>query len=304
MEELKDQLQSLKEQNAALQEQLASNTIPKKQASSTPTNSISEHSVAKVSVKLPPFWADRPAVWFAQIEAQFEISGISADSTKYNYVISQLDTKHAAEIEDIITQPPKTEKYDVVKTELIRRLSSTEEQRIRKLLSDEEIGDRKPSQFLRHLRSLAGTIMQDQSILRQLWLRRLPCHIQAIITAQADLPLDKLADLADKILEVTPVPITPAVYAASAASAPIQTSAEMHSITTCLEELTRQVAALTGRGRDFNRSNSSNRSRSRDSRGRNEHQLCWYHRVYKDKAEKCNEPCSWNRQAGNSQGGQ
>lgn len=302
MEELKAQLQSLKEQNAALQEQLASNSTDK-QASPAPTNSTPNHSVAKVSVKLPPFWADRPAVWFAQIEAQFEISGISADSTKYNYVISQLDTKHAAEIEDIITQPPKTEKYDKVKMELIRRLSATEEQRIRKLLSDEEIGDRKPSQFLRHLRSLAGTIMQDQSILRQLWLRRLPGHIQAIITAQAELPLDKLADLADKILEVTPVPMTPAVYAASA---PIQTSAEMHSLTTCLEELTRQVAALTGRGREFNRSNSPNRSRSksRDSRGRNESQLCWYHRVYKNKAVKCDQPCSWDGQAENSQGGQ
>lgn len=303
MEEFENQLRSLKEQNAALKEQLAT-IIDNKQAPSTTSNPAPPTpSVSKVSIKLPPFWADRPAVWFAQIEAQFEISGITADSTKYNYVISQLDTKHAAEIEDIITQPPKTEKYEKVKAELIRRLSSTEEQRIRKLLSDEEIGDRKPSQFLRHLRSLAGTIMQDQSILRQLWLRRLPGHIQAIITAQADLPLDKLADLADKILEVTPIPITPAVYAASA---PTSTPTELHVLTTCLEELTRQVAALTERGRGFSRSNSPNRSRSRsrDSRGQNGSQLCWYHRVYKSKAEKCNKPCNWDEQAGNSQGGQ
>lgn len=302
MEEIEAQVRYLKEQNAVLQAQLTTlnQNLNNPSASVDATIAPQNHSVSKVSVKLPPFWADRPAVWFAQIEAQFEIAGISADTTKYNYVVAQLDTTHAAEIEDIITQPPKSEKYQKIKDELIRRLSSSEEQRIRKLLSDEEIGDRKPTQFLRHLRSLAGSILQDQSILRQLWLRRLPSHIQAIITAQADLPLDKLADLADKILEVTPAPINSNVYADTTAQ---HTSPEILALATRIDELTGIVAAMSRGDRGHNRSSRS-RSVSRNSREQAEPQVCWYHRTYKTKAVKCTKPCSWIDRTENSQGSQ
>ena len=61
----------------------------------------------KVSVKLPPFWPNKPAVWFAQVEAQFDIAGIVADSTKYSYVVGQIDHKYAGEIEDILVHPRK-----------------------------------------------------------------------------------------------------------------------------------------------------------------------------------------------------
>lgn len=84
------------------------------------------------------------------------------DQTKYDYIVAQLDLRIIVEFEDIVTQPPLTQhthkdKYLTLKTELIRRLSSSEEQRLRQLINEEELGDRRPSQFLRHLRSLAGT---------------------------------------------------------------------------------------------------------------------------------------------------
>ncbi|XP_054259480.1 uncharacterized protein LOC128984207 [Macrosteles quadrilineatus] len=159
-------------------------------------------SVSRVVVKLPPFWADRPRLWFAQVDSQFTISGITSDDTRFHYVVSQLETRYAVQVEDIITNPPATNRYAVLCPKLIERLSTSEEECVRQLISDKDIGDRKPSQFLRHLRTLIGPAQLQDNILRALWLR-LPINIQAIITAQNELPLDKLADIADKVIEVS-----------------------------------------------------------------------------------------------------
>ena len=74
----------------------------------------------RVAVRLPPFWPDRPALWFAQAEAQFDLAGITRQRTKFNHVVSQLHQQHAAEVEDIITSPPEHESYDRLKAELVR----------------------------------------------------------------------------------------------------------------------------------------------------------------------------------------
>jgi len=95
------------------------------------SDDISSSVVYTVSVRLPPFWPDRPAVWFAQAEAQFELSAITRQRTKFNYVVSQLNQQQAAEVEDIITSPPDQDPYDRLKAELVRRLSTSREQRVR-----------------------------------------------------------------------------------------------------------------------------------------------------------------------------
>jgi hypothetical protein len=63
--------------------------------------------------------------------------------------------------------------YTTLKTELAKRLCPSRHQRTRQLFTLEEMGDRKPSQFLR---SLAPDI--PDNYLRILWTRRLPTNIQ------------------------------------------------------------------------------------------------------------------------------
>ena len=58
--------------------------------------------VHKVSVKIPPFWVNRPEIWFYQVEAQFKISGIVSEETKFNYLVSQLEPKYVENIWDIV----------------------------------------------------------------------------------------------------------------------------------------------------------------------------------------------------------
>jgi hypothetical protein len=60
-----------------------------------------------VAVRLPPFWALRPALSFAEAEAEFTLAGISSEKTKFRYVISQMDHRYATEVYDIMTSAPE-----------------------------------------------------------------------------------------------------------------------------------------------------------------------------------------------------
>jgi hypothetical protein len=252
---------------------------------------VETHSpqVYRVAVRRPPFWPDRPAIWFAQAEAQFELAAITQQRTKFNYVVSQLNQQQAAEVEDIIISPPEHEPYDRLKAELVRRLSTSREQRVRQLLSHEEMGDRKPSQFLRHLKGLAPDVPDE--FLRTIWASRLPQHVQAILAGQTEVSLDAASHLADKICEVTLQPATASI----SPTAPDHSAGLLERI----EELSRQVASLRASGthcrsqsRDRRHSQSRDPSRSTANYTPTTHGICWYHQRFGDEARKCTPPCS------------
>ena len=232
--------------------------------------------VSRVSVKVPLFWPKEPALWFAQIEAQFSLNNITQDSTKYHYVVANLDANNASEVKDVITNPPEQGKYERIKSELIARSSISAEQRIRRLLEGEKLGGRKPSQFLRHLRNLGGTAVND-TLLRTLWLSRLPVNAQAILTTQSEASLDNAAVLADKICEV----VRPQVAAVNQLS----TNEDLRQE---IEALRQQVSKLVNAGDSRGRSRSQSRSRSRQEG------VCWYHNRFGDNANKCTPPCKFS----------
>ncbi|XP_076761783.1 uncharacterized protein LOC143429850 [Xylocopa sonorina] len=119
--------------------------------------------------------------------------------------MSQLEPKYAIEVQDIFSNPLETQKYETLKAEQVLRLSFL--QRIRRLLKQEEIGDRTPAQFLCHMRDLAGTTVSDE-FLRPFWSVRHPAMARAFVTAQTDLLLNKLARTADQILDGTTQQVT------------------------------------------------------------------------------------------------
>ncbi|XP_070155805.1 uncharacterized protein [Polyergus mexicanus] len=64
-------------------------------------------SSTSLPIKIPPFWNDEPELWFAQLEGQFILSGITQETTEYSYVLSQLDSRQIREVKDIIIHPPE-----------------------------------------------------------------------------------------------------------------------------------------------------------------------------------------------------
>ncbi|KAJ8737944.1 hypothetical protein PYW08_000539 [Mythimna loreyi] len=76
---------------------------------------------------------------------------------------------------DSVTESPRVrdDRYEKLKTELVRRLSASQERKVKQLLMHEELGDRKTSQFLRNLQGLAGPAVPEDFV-RTIWSSRLP----------------------------------------------------------------------------------------------------------------------------------
>nr|XP_037867766.1 uncharacterized protein LOC119628666 [Bombyx mori] len=263
--------------------------------------------IYRVGVRIPPFCSEDPEMWFSQIEMQFKLSGISVDDTKFTYVSANLEPQYAKEVRDIITKPPASNKYEKLKTELIKRLSISQEKRVRQLLMHEELGDRKPSQFLRHLTSLAGSDVPSDFIIT-IWTSRLPVNVQTAVATIKGSPMEKLSDLADVVYEMAPA-VPQVASASSQAQGNEQVNPTLSEMAQQINSLTQQISLLSkqvaGRSRSRNRSrrrwNGRSQSRSKPRQPPADHPYCFYHFTYGTKANKCKQPCSFASE--NSWGG-
>ncbi|KAJ8915870.1 hypothetical protein NQ315_015481 [Exocentrus adspersus] len=168
-------------------------------------NTPQQPSLHRVAVRVPPFWPEDREIWFAQIENQFVVAGVVIEDTKCSYVAGNIEARYAKEVRDIPMRPPQLGKYQTLKSELIKRLSSSQEEKTCRLLAHEVMGDSKSSQFLRHLQGLEECVVPD-SFIRFLYLGRLPAIMQAILATQAKADLATVAELADTVEETTTKP--------------------------------------------------------------------------------------------------
>ncbi len=252
-------------------------------------------TVAAVSIKIPPFWPADPEVWFAQVEAQFATRAITAQKTQFDYVVSSLSPEFAAEVRDLIITPPADNPYATLKAELFKRTAASAQRKLQQLISGEELGDRKPTQLLRRMQQLLGDHLgagaDANAFLRELFLQRLPPNVRMVLaSADAATDLSRLADMADKIVEVATPPV--------AAISTTDRSAEAKALT---EEVARLAVLVASLARDRPRrpryNNGSRGSRTTSPTPQENQQptqpLCWYPRKFGDAANKCQPPCSW-----------
>lgn len=244
--------------------------------------------ISAAALKLPPFWPTDPELWFTQIEAQFETQHVTTDQTRYAYLVGALTPESAAVVRDKLLAPPASDKYSSLKTALIDRMTSSQQARIRQLLTAEELDDRKPTQLLRRMRQLVGsnTSLVPESLLKQIFIPRLPTHVQVILTANESLSLDAAAEMADKVMDV----IGPQIHAVTATD----------DVSELKKELNEIKHLLRGRPQDKRSPNQRSRSRTPSARPPARDGVCWYHNRYGDKAQKCRDPCTFKQ--GNASG--
>ncbi|XP_011407593.1 PREDICTED: uncharacterized protein LOC100640009 [Amphimedon queenslandica] len=185
---------------------------------------VSDLTLVTVSLKLPTLWPADPELWFAQVNAQF----------------STFDPQYAAEVRDLILKPPDADPYDRLKVELNKRTTSSEQRRLQLLFNAEDLGDRTRFQLLRHMQQLLGGKVAtfDQSLLRQLFLQRLPPNVRMVLaSSKDDEDLESLAFLADKVVEVA----SPAVNAVQTT----ELSTEVEQVHSDIATLKKLVTSLT-----------------------------------------------------------
>ncbi|XP_023220291.1 uncharacterized protein LOC111622178, partial [Centruroides sculpturatus] len=240
--------------------------------------------VARVSVKIPPFWRKNVRVWFTQVESQFAVSNITTEVTKYHHVLGSLDCEIAELVADLISQPLTSTPYTDLKTRLIDEFEESESRKAKKLLLEIELGDKRPSALLREMRALAGTQVTDE-FLRTLFLQRLPNNVRSVLVTKQD-SLHTLAAMADKIMEIT----SPNSDICSTSGATAHQTDRLSRLEKAVSELAISIHEL--RARSPSRSERRRRSPSPNVPGYN---VCWYHFKFKANARKCTPPCSFKR---------
>lgn len=241
-------------------------------------------AAAAVAVKLPEFWKSDPAMWFAQAEAQFALAGVTQDVTKFHHIVAKIDQSVICHVTDLVKNPPATDKYDAIKTRLISRFELTPQSRLERLLNSCDLGDLRPTHLLAKMQELSAGLNVDDSLLKMLFLQRLPPNIRAVLSIH-DGTLSKIAEMGDKMIDLTP----------QTAAAVDARATNLSSQDPCSQEsLANQIAALTAEIRRLKtqpqRSRTRSTSRSRRAAGS---AVCWYHRKYGDDAEQCRGPCNY-----------
>ncbi|XP_076239917.1 uncharacterized protein LOC143182645 [Calliopsis andreniformis] len=231
--------------------------------------------VNRVGIRVPPFWPEQPVVWFHQIEAQFALNRATADTTKFYYVMSQLEPKYALEVQDIFTDPPETEKYETLKRELVQRLSTSQGKRIRQLLEQEDVrSDRRSDAFpISSAHEESGRADSVRLFLTNAMVKPVTCD---------DTRYCHRANGSS---------------AGKAQVASVSTDTVTDVLLKRLESLELKIAELS-RSRSTNRPASNFRRRSRSRSAKRgvppaNKQHCWYHRVFGAKSTKCRSPCSY-----------
>ena len=158
--------------------------------------------------------------------------------------------------------------------------------------------DPKPSEFFRSLALLAGGNI-DHSLLKKLWMRKLPKALSIAVTSSSFSNVDDCIQLADKIWEVTNATEVCSLGHHTTKSLILENSIEkLVSVQTKLCEQFQNMSlefceikkSLNDRvSRDITRSNSRSFISKSRSKSKSENWLCRYHYRYGVNARRCED---------------
>ena len=146
-----------------------------------------------VTIKAPAFIETAAESWFAILEAQFHLRGITSEETRFWHTLAALPP-------ELITKLPTEETTSKIFTSLKAAVLSihedTKPELFEKLISTTKLTG-KPSLFLNELMQTARMIGVGEDLVRHKFLQALNPSISTALAAQKDLTLVQLGKLAD-----------------------------------------------------------------------------------------------------------
>lgn len=176
-------------------------------------NSSENNSITPESVNTKPrnfqlrvFEEADVELWFQLTEITFQAHNIQEEYIKYAALTQALTPAVCSEMRTNLMSPDPVNPYTKLKEEILNRLTISAEKKIKQLLGKQEMGDRTPTSFLRHLRSLsAGGVPSEteEQIIKSVFLNNLPSKTKLMLkTIEPLMDVDKLALTADSVIEL------------------------------------------------------------------------------------------------------
>ena len=152
---------------------------------------------------IPAFSYENPNTWFSMLEASWLCRTELTDVTKFATVVANIPVSLGVQISDVIANPPDSEKYETVKTAILKTLTKTREQYIQEI-DAMTLAGRCPSELWKQLcraNIQAGT-PYPSDVLRYRFTRLLPEEILVhLACAPKGMSDDDYAQMADRVAE-------------------------------------------------------------------------------------------------------
>eukprot|EP00094_Tigriopus_californicus_P008803 TCALIF_08484-PA protein Name:"Protein of unknown function" AED:0.24 eAED:0.29 QI:0/-1/0/1/-1/1/1/0/295 len=264
-------------------------------------NGYSQAATNAVSARLPRFLDFNPELWFAQCEAVFELSRITAERTKFNHCVSCLEPEVLRKVQAVIRAPDPDAPYSSFKEALLRATTKSLPQRVQEVM-DLRLGDRRPSDLLHLMEESWPEGEADGSpVFRQLFLQKLPPSLQPALASCVE-SLTDLALLADtQVATLRNLGLQSGQAANSALTGVVAPALDAGPETFFEGSSLAQDVLATGQQKQWR--GRQQRFQPRRSPSHRAGELCWYHARYAGRAKKCNGMgCSWSRGAENGEG--
>ncbi|XP_050063084.1 uncharacterized protein LOC126552429 [Aphis gossypii] len=233
--------------------------------------------------RLPTFWSQSPTYWFNHAEAMFAAQRITSNALKVHYVVGALDQTIIRIVGDLLGTSAS---YEAIRTRLIEAFATPNSAKYRDLVRPGGLGDRRPSQLLRDMRSDVPPGIGEEA-LKEFWLQRLPSSVRVALVS-LDASLDTLVSRADLIMDAS----NPLDVDAVSRNQSADLAETVAALAKQMQTLTQLVSSSLGPQRQRQRSPART---SQPPPSRN----CYYHETYGTDARKCRPPCNFRPQNNN-----
>jgi hypothetical protein len=142
------------------------------------------------SLRLPSFWPESPASWFALAESRFRLHGVSSEDDQFDFLLAALPQSIQSIVETgpgLPQDPLSSTPYTDLKNCLLKsRELLTPYQCIERLFLIDPLGDKMPSELLAQMMEICPCGEEQSRFFVFLFLQRLPEELRILLGPDSD----------------------------------------------------------------------------------------------------------------------